>query len=99
LQQTLSAGHPAIVIATHQLSLTRPTDRSRQALFHAALDVFISSPVSQYLPNVMGALITIGALAMVPMFGSENLARRSRVTRLDRFAERAVTARLYWKSP
>jgi hypothetical protein len=29
--------------------------------------------------NVMGASLTLGALALVPVFGRENLARRARV--------------------
>ena len=32
------------------------------ALFHAALDIFISSPVAAPLPNVMGATLTVGTL-------------------------------------
>jgi len=49
------------------------------ALFHASLDVFITSPVSPSLANVMGALLTIGALGVIPLFGDEHLARRPRV--------------------
>jgi uncharacterized protein len=49
------------------------------ASFHAALDIFITSPVSPYVPNVMGALLTIGAVGLVPVVGSEHLARRPRV--------------------
>jgi membrane protease YdiL (CAAX protease family) len=49
------------------------------ALFHAALDVFITSPVAPALPNVMGALLTIGTIVLIPVFGRENLSRRPRV--------------------
>ena len=49
------------------------------ALFHAALDVFITSPVTAALPTVMGALLTVGTLLLIPVFGGENLARPRRV--------------------
>ena len=51
------------------------------ALFHAALDIFMTSPVvsSDFLPNIMGALLTIGTLLLIPVFGRENLSRRPRV--------------------
>jgi hypothetical protein len=49
------------------------------ALFHAALDIFISSPVAAPLPNVMGALLTVGALLVIPVFGRRDLSRRPRV--------------------
>lgn len=49
------------------------------ALFHAALDVFITSPIATALPNVMGALLTVGTLLLVPIFGRENLSGRARV--------------------
>ena len=49
------------------------------ALFHAVLDIFIGSPVAAPLPNVMGALLTVGTLLLIPVFGRENLSRRPRV--------------------
>jgi hypothetical protein len=49
------------------------------ALFHAALDVFITSPVAPALPNAMGALLTIGTIILIPVFGRENLSRLPRV--------------------
>jgi uncharacterized protein len=49
------------------------------ALFHAALDVFITSPVAAQLPNVMGALLTVGTLLLIPVFGRQDLSRRPRV--------------------
>jgi hypothetical protein len=45
------------------------------AFFHAAIDIFMTSLVSPYVPNVMGAMLTIGALALIPVFGTQNLAR------------------------
>lgn len=53
------------------------------ALFHASLDVFTTSPVAPDLPNAMGALLTIGALLIIPVFGRENLARRPRVVEIE----------------
>lgn len=49
------------------------------ALFHALLDIFISSPVAAPLPNVMGALLTVGTLLLIPISGSRDLSRRPRV--------------------
>ena len=51
------------------------------ALFHAALAIFFTSPVApgNALPNVMGALLTMGTLLLIPVFGRTNLSRRSRV--------------------
>jgi hypothetical protein len=49
------------------------------ALFHATLDIFISSPVAATLPNLMGALLTVGALLLIPVFGHRELSRRPRV--------------------
>jgi uncharacterized protein len=49
------------------------------ALFHATLDVFMMSPVSADLQNVMGALLTVGALLLIPAFGGEHLAHRARI--------------------
>jgi membrane protease YdiL (CAAX protease family) len=48
------------------------------ALFHSALDIFIASPVAAELPNVMGALLTVGTLLLIPVFGRQNLARQPR---------------------
>ena len=45
----------------------------------AALDIFFTSPVAAQLPNVMGALLTVGTLSLIPVFGRQNLARRPRV--------------------
>jgi len=50
------------------------------ALFHAALDVFMTSPVAPGIENVMGALLTIGAVLIVPVFGAESLSKRGKVT-------------------
>ena len=52
------------------------------ALFHGALDVFMS-PVAPELQSVMGALLTIGTLLLIPVFGGENLARRPRIVEPD----------------
>jgi hypothetical protein len=41
--------------------------------------IFITSPVAAQLPNVMGALLTVGTLLLIPVFGSQNLSRRPRV--------------------
>ena len=49
------------------------------ALFHAGLDIFISSPVAAPLPRVMGALLTVGTLLLIPVFGRQDLSRRPRV--------------------
>jgi membrane protease YdiL (CAAX protease family) len=49
------------------------------AVFHAALDIFIMSPVSPSLPNIMGAIITLGALLLIPVFGAANLSDRQRI--------------------
>jgi uncharacterized protein len=49
------------------------------ALFHAALDIFISSPVAPPLPNVMGALLTVGTLLLILIVGRRDLSRRSRI--------------------
>jgi membrane protease YdiL (CAAX protease family) len=53
------------------------------ALFHAALDIFISSPVAAPLPNVMGALLTVGTLLLIPVSGRRNLSWRPRVMEPD----------------
>lgn len=50
------------------------------AFFHAALDIFMTSPVSPQLPNAMGALLTIGTVPLIPIVGPQHLARRQRVT-------------------
>jgi hypothetical protein len=49
------------------------------ALFHAALDVFMTSPVAPGIEKVMGALLTIGAALIVPVDGAESLSRRGKV--------------------
>jgi membrane protease YdiL (CAAX protease family) len=49
------------------------------ALFDAALDIFISSPVAAPVPNVMGALLTVGTLVLIPVLGRRDLSRRPRV--------------------
>jgi membrane protease YdiL (CAAX protease family) len=56
------------------------------ALFHGALDIFMMSPVAPGLTNVMGALLTVGTLLLIPVFGHQNLARRPRVTSSADFA-------------
>ncbi len=49
------------------------------AVFHASLDVFFMSPVAPGLSNVMGAVITIASLALIPLFGRQNLSRHARI--------------------
>jgi membrane protease YdiL (CAAX protease family) len=49
------------------------------AFFHAALDIFIGSPVAAQLPNVMGALLTVGTLLLIPVYARTNLSRQHRV--------------------
>jgi uncharacterized protein len=49
------------------------------ALFHAALDIFMMSPVAPSLVNVMGAILTMGTVLLIPIFGRESLSRRPRV--------------------
>ena len=49
------------------------------ALFHAALDIFISSPVAAPLPNVMGALLTVSTLLLIPVSGRRDLSWGPRV--------------------
>lgn len=56
------------------------------AFFHASLDVFMTASVSPQLPGTMGALLTIGTLALVPVLGPRNLAFRLRVTAPTAFA-------------
>ena len=50
------------------------------AIFHGVLDIFMTSPVAPYVATAMGAILTIGTIALVPLFGPSNLARRARVT-------------------
>jgi membrane protease YdiL (CAAX protease family) len=57
------------------------------ALFHAALDIFISSPVAAPLPNVMGALLTVGTILLIPVFGRKDLSRRPRVIEASLYLE------------
>ena len=49
------------------------------ALFHAVLDIFISSPVAAPLPNVMGALLTVGTLLLIPISRRRDLSWRPRI--------------------
>lgn len=49
------------------------------ALFHAVLDIFFGSPVAADVPNVMGALLTVGTLLLIPTVGARDLSRRQRV--------------------
>jgi membrane protease YdiL (CAAX protease family) len=42
------------------------------AIFHAALDIFIGSPVAAAVPNVMGALLTVGTLLLIPTLRHES---------------------------
>ena len=49
------------------------------AFFHAPLDVFMTPSASLHLVSVMGALLTVGALVLVPLVGSQHLALRVRV--------------------
>jgi hypothetical protein len=49
-------------------------------VFHAALDIFITSPVSPNPPNVMGVLLTIGTIVLIPIVGTQHLAVTPRVT-------------------
>jgi len=50
------------------------------AIFHGVLDVFMTSPVAPQIATVMGAILTVGTIVLVPLFGATNLARRPRVT-------------------
>ena len=63
------------------------------ALFHAVLDVYFVSPVAKTLPNVMGALLTVGTLLLIPVFGRENLARWPRVMESREGESRAIPER------
>jgi uncharacterized protein len=49
------------------------------ALFHASLDICITSPMAASVPNTMGALLTMGALVLIPVLGRRDLARGPRV--------------------
>ena len=49
------------------------------AIFHGVLDIFMTSPVAPSVATAMGAILTIGTIALVPLFGPSNLARRARV--------------------
>ncbi|HZM95188.1 MAG TPA: hypothetical protein VFB92_17290 [Vicinamibacterales bacterium] len=40
----------------------------------------MTSPVAPGIENVMGALLTIGAVLIVPVFGAESLSKRGKVT-------------------
>ena len=51
------------------------------AVFHAALDVLIISPIGgEIVPNVMGAAVVVTALGIPRRFGRENLAPLPKVT-------------------
>lgn len=50
------------------------------AVFHGVLDIFMTSPVAPHVATAMGAILTIATIALVPLFGPTNLARRPRVT-------------------
>jgi membrane protease YdiL (CAAX protease family) len=48
------------------------------AVFHGVLDIFMTSPVVPNVASVMGAILTIGTVALVPLFGPSHLARQTR---------------------
>jgi membrane protease YdiL (CAAX protease family) len=47
------------------------------AAFHATLDILITPAVSPHLPSVMGAVLTVGAVLVIPLAGQRHLARRA----------------------
>jgi membrane protease YdiL (CAAX protease family) len=49
------------------------------AIFHGVLDIFMTSAVAPQVATAMGAILTIGTIALVPLFGPTNLARRARI--------------------
>ncbi len=49
------------------------------ALFHGVLDIVMSSPLQGALPSLMGAIITMGGLALPFIFGRKHLSRIPRV--------------------
>ena len=48
------------------------------AIFHGVLDIFMTSPVVPRIATAMGAILTIGTIALVPLFGPSHLARHAR---------------------
>jgi membrane protease YdiL (CAAX protease family) len=48
------------------------------AIFHGVLDIFMTSPVVPRIATAMGAILTIGTVALVPLFGPTHLARHAR---------------------
>jgi membrane protease YdiL (CAAX protease family) len=48
------------------------------AVFHGVLDIFMTSPVVPNVATAMGAILTIGTVALVPLFGPTHLARQAR---------------------
>lgn len=48
------------------------------AIFHGVLDIFMTSPVVPRIAMAMGAILTIGTVALVPLFGPSHLARHAR---------------------
>jgi uncharacterized protein len=48
------------------------------AIFHGVLDIFMTSPVVPHIATAMGAVLTIGTVALIPLFGPSHLARRRR---------------------
>jgi hypothetical protein len=48
------------------------------AIFHGVLDIFMTSPVVPRIATAMGAILTIGTVALVPLFGPTHLARHER---------------------
>jgi hypothetical protein len=71
--------HASALRASLLLSLGWAGSTGAVALFHASLDIFINSPVAAPLPNVMGALLTVGTILLIPVFGRQNLSGRTRV--------------------
>jgi membrane protease YdiL (CAAX protease family) len=48
------------------------------AIFHGTLEITITNPAGQQLPNVMGALVTIWGYLVLNWAGPKNLCRRCR---------------------
>lgn len=48
------------------------------AIFHGVLDIFMTSPVVPGIATAMGAILTVGTVALVPLFGPSHLARYAR---------------------
>ena len=48
------------------------------AIFHGVLDIFMTSPVVPRVETAMGAILTIGTVALIPLFGPSHLARHAR---------------------